>query len=344
MKYLLTLLACLTTFSHQAFVSAQDTLSYPTLGEIIRLKPELDQLIPGNAKIEVVAGGFDWAEGPQWIPSESSKAGGFLVFSDVPKNVIYKLEAGIGISEFLKPSGYTGLPGYSRESGSNGLTLDNKGQLICCEHGDRRVSVLTKGGGKMTLADKWQGKRFNSPNDVCVSKSGLVYFTDPIYGLPKGETDPLREIDFCGVYVIRQNGEVELLTKEFERPNGVTLSPDEKTLYIAQSHGPAAIIKALPVKEDGTVGEGKVLANLTEHMGKLPGAPDGLRTDAKGNIFTTGPGGVWVIKPDGTILGRISTGERTANCAFGGKDGSELYLTADMWICRVKTNTKGNGF
>jgi gluconolactonase len=338
-------LAALLTLSLLPNISwGQNTKNFPHIGQVIKLDPELDQYIPTDAKIEVVASGFDWSEGPVWIPDSNSKNGGFLVFSDVPKNVVYKWEYGIGITEYLKPSGYTGLSDYSKEQGSNGLTLDNKGQMISCEHGDRRVSVLTPGGGKRTLTDNYDGKRFNSPNDCCVDKKGNVYFTDPIYGLPKGEKDPLRELDYCGVFVYKTDGTTALVTKEFERPNGVALSPDNKTLYVAQSHAPAAIIKAFPLNDDGTVGTGRVVADLSEHMGKLPGSPDGLRVDAQGTIFTSGPGGVWVIKPDGKILGRLSIGEAIGNCTFGNKDGTYLYITADMYLCRIKTLTKGQGF
>lgn len=317
---------------------AQDTTNFPVLGQILRLDPKLDELIPKDAKIEVLSSRFEWAEGPVWV-----KDGGFLLFSDVIRNEVMQWKEGVGVRVYLRPSGYTGRLPYSKEPGSNGLTLDPKGQLVSCEHGDRRVSVLTRGGGKRTLVDNYEGKRLNSPNDCCFKSNGDLYFTDPPYGLPKLADDPLRELDFCGVYRLAADGKLTLLTKEMTRPNGIAFSPDEKILYVAQSDPKAALWKAFPLKDDGTLGEGKVFADVTENAGKMPGLPDGMKVDAKGNLFATGPGGCHVFSPEGKLLGRIDTGEKTANCAWG-NDGSVLYLCADMYICRVKTTTKGAGW
>lgn len=317
---------------------AQDTTNFPVIGEIIRDDPRFDKLIPRDAKIEVVASGFEWSEGPVWI-----KDGGYLLFSDIPRNSVMKWKAGEGVSLWLKPSGYTGVAPYGAEPGSNGLLVDPQGRLVSCEHGDRRISVLYKGGGKRTLVDNYTGKRLNSPNDAVFKSNGDLYFTDPPYGLPKQWDDPRRELDFCGVFRLSKDGKVTLLTQEMTRPNGIAFSPDEKTLYVAQSDSERAIWMAFPVKADGTLGQGRIFYDVTKLMGKLPGAPDGMKVDKDGNIFATGPGGVHVFAPDGAHLGRISTGERTANCAWGG-DGSTLYMTADMYLCRVKTNTKGLGW
>ncbi|AMV17047.1 Gluconolactonase precursor [Planctomyces sp. SH-PL14] len=320
--------------------TAQDTLNFPILGEVIRHDGAVDKLLPKDAKIEVLGSGFEWAEGPVWVPGKGNEPG-FLLFSDIPRNSIMKWVEGKGVSLYLKPAGYTGVVEYGGEPGSNGLILDPKGQVVCCEHGDRRLSVITTGGGKRTLVDNYEGKRLNSPNDATFHSGGDIYFTDPPYGLPKQYDDPRRELDFCGVYRVAKDGKVTLLTKEMTRPNGIGFSPDEKTLYVAQSDPAAAVVKAFAVKADGTLGEGKVLYDFTADFKKgWPGLPDGLAVDAQGNIWATAPGGVSILTPEGKLLGRLSTGERTANCKFGGPDGSTLFMTADMYICRIKTSTK----
>jgi gluconolactonase len=212
-----------------------------------------------------------------------------------------------------------------------------------CEHGDRRISQMDWNGGKRTLVDNYMGKRLNSPNDAVFKSNGDLYFTDPIYGLPKKQDDPTREMDYCGVFRLSADGKVTLLTKEMTRPNGIAFSPDEKTLYVAQSDEKQAIWKAFPVNQDGTLGKSKIVYDATAQTSKLPGLPDGLKVDSKGNLFATGPGGVWIISPDGKVLGRIDTGVHTANCTWG-EDGTVLYITADMYLCRIKTTTKGAGW
>ena len=321
-------------------ISTIDTKNFPTIGKVIRLSPELNQLIDENAKIEVLGDGFVWAEGPVWIKDDK---GGHLLFSDIPRNSIMKWKEGSGVDLFLKPSGYTGASNYGNEPGSNGLILDPKGRLVSCEHGDRRISLLTNNGGKMTLVDNYNGKRLNSPNDACYHSNGDLYFTDPPYGLPNRYNDPRRELDFCGVYRLSKDGKLTLLTKEMTRPNGIAFSSDEKILYVAQSDPKAAIWKKFPVNADGTLGKGEIFYDATANVGNLPGLPDGLKVDQKGNIWATGPGGVLVFNPEGKLLGRISTGEKTANCGWG-NDGTVLYLTADMYICRIQTKVKGAGW
>ncbi|HYP14740.1 MAG TPA: SMP-30/gluconolactonase/LRE family protein [Bryobacteraceae bacterium] len=316
-------------------ILAQDTTNYPSLGRIIKEDPRLDELLPADAQIQVLSSGFDWSEGPVWLPSEKA-----LLFCDIPRNSVMIWREGVGTQTYLKPSGYTGIGDYGREPGSNGLTLDPEGRLTSCEHGDRRVSVLTKEGGKRTLADNYMGKRLNSPNDLVYKSNGDLYFTDPPYGLPKQWDDPRRELDFCGVYRLSKDGKLTLLTKEMTRPNGIAFSPDEKTLYVAQSDPAKAIWMAYPVQADGTIGQGKVFADATSMVKQHTGLPAGLKVDAKGNLFATGAGGVHIYAPDGKRLGRIETGEATANVAWG-DDGSTLYITADMYICRVKTKTRG---
>lgn len=308
-----------------------------TLGKIVRNDPRLDQLVPADAQIEILAKGFTWTEGPVW---RKDATGGYLLFSDIPRNSVFKWKEKEGITLFLQPSGYTGNVYYGMEPGCNGLLLDPKGRLVSCEHGDRRVSVLTENGGKRTLVDNYQGKRLNSPNDGTYKSNGDLYFTDPPYGLPERENDPRRELDHFGVYRLATDGKLTLLTAEMTRPNGIAFSQDEKLLYVAQSDPQAAIWKAFPVKDDGTLGASRLFYDATENVNKLPGLPDGMKVDNNGNLFATGPGGVYVFDPDGTLLGRLDTGEKTGNCAWG-DDGTVLYICADHNICRMRTTTKG---
>lgn len=308
------------------------------LGSIERTDAEVNALIPADAAMEVLAEGFTWTEGPVWIGSADK---GHLLFSDIPRNSIFRWSRADGISLFMNPSGYTGVTYYGLEPGSNGLFLDAAGRLVMCEHGDRRLSVLTKDGGKMTLVDKYQGKRLNSPNDGVLKSNGDIYFTDPPYGLPQRYDDPRRELDHCGVYRLDTKGNLTLLTTELQRPNGIGFSPDEKTLYVAQSDPAKAIWMAFPVKSDGTLEAGKLLHDATSLVGdKHPGLPDGLAVDVKGNIFATGPGGVWIFSPTGKVLGKLLTGQKTSNCKFG-EDGSTLFITADSYLVRLRTTTKG---
>lgn len=314
---------------------AQPPRSYPVLGAVLREDPRLDAVLDPGARIEVVASGFEWSEGPVW-----DRTAGALLFSDIPNNVVLKWDPKLGLSQFLKPAGYTGVLPYGREPGSNGLLFDAQGRLILCQHGDRRLARLETEGGLRTLADNYQGKRLNSPNDAVLHSSGAIYFTDPPYGLPKQWDDPRRELDFCGVFRLAPDGNLTLLTREMTRPNGIAFSPDEKTLYVAQSDPKAALWKAFPVQPDGSLAPGRVFADVTSMAGKLPGLPDGLKLDVQGNLWATGPGGVHIYAPDGTRLGRLDTGEATANVAWGG-DSSVLYITADMYLCRIQTRTRG---
>jgi gluconolactonase len=320
-------------------ILAQDKTT--TLGGFDRKDPAFDALVPKTAKIEVLAGGFKWTEGPVWV-----KDGGYLLFSDIPNNVVRKWSPQGGIKEFLKPSGYTGQAKFDGvEPGSNGLAIDKAGRLVLCQHGDRRIARLTKDGKFETLADKYMGKRLNSPNDLVFHPNGDLYFTDPPYGLPKGEKDPAKELDFQGVYRLRPNGELTLLTKELSRPNGIGFSPDATTLYVANSDPVKAIVTAFPVKDDGTLGPGKLLYDATADVKAHPdkGLPDGLKVDHKGHVFATAVNGIYVLSPDGKLLGRIVTNDKTSNCAFG-DDGATLYMTVNDKLARVKTTTKGIGF
>lgn len=338
------LLACIATAQQpQAVTAATATIQPKTLGSVDRKDPRLDAIIPKDAVIELLAEGFKWTEGPVWVKND----GGYLLFSDIPNNRVMKWSAKGGLSEFLKPSGYTGMaPFKGYEPGSNGLALDKDGNLILCMHGDRRLARLGKDGKFVTIVDKYMGKRLNSPNDLVFAKNGDIYFTDPPYGLPEQVKDPAKELDFQGVYRLKPNGELTLLTKEMTRPNGIGLSPDEKTLYVANSDPDLAIWKAFPLGADGTIsGPGKVIHDATADVKANPnkGLPDGLKVDQKGNIFATAVNGVYIFSPEGAFLGRIVTNDKTANCGFG-DDGTVLYMTTNDKLTRIKTTSKGIGF
>lgn len=322
---------------------SQNTTNFPVIGEIHRFDPAFDALIPPDAEIEVISSGFEWSEGPVWIKDEESNGGGYLLFSDIPNNRVMRWEEGVGSSVWMEKSGYTGTADYGREPGCNGLALDSKGRLLFCEHGDRRISVLTKNGGKRTVVDNFEGKRFNSPNDLAIHSSGAIYFTDPIFGLPQRWEDPMRELEFCGVYRVKPDGELTLLVKNLPRPNGIAFSPDEKTLYIANS-GETPYWMRYQLEDDGTLGDADVLWDpMKEKKAGLKGGCDGMKVDFQGNLFATGPGGVWVFSSKGKLLGRMQTFERNSNVAWG-NDGTVLYITSDMYLCRVKTATKGAGW
>ena len=305
-----------------------------TVGKIISLDPKFYELIDSNATIEVLADGFGWSEGPVWI-----KDGNYLLFSDVKKNIIFKWKEGEGATPYFQPSGYTGSGKYSDEPGSNGLILNNMGELVACEHGDRRVSAMSlQTKAKRTLTDNYKGRKLNSPNDIIQKSNGDYYFTDPPYGLP-GQ----KSTEVLGVYRLAKNGAVTLLIENLT-PNGLAFSPDEKILYVNQSLPDKAYIYAYDVKDDGTLVNGRLFFDATPMVKQgLPGLPDGLKVDKKGFIFSTGPGGVLVLSPQGKLLGRIDTLQPTANCAWG-NNGSVLYITANNLLCRIQTKTKGVGF
>ena len=314
---------------------------YKSIGEIERLDPAIDDLIPMDAQIEILAEGFDWAEGPLWVPELEG-----IIFSDIPPNKIFLWQEGIGHKEYLSPSGFTGKIERKGEPGSNGLLRSPDGKLVLCQHGDRRMAYMDASWedpspAYITLADKYDGKKLNSPNDAAFKSNGDLYFTDPPYGLEKNVDDPAKELPYQGVYRVDPEGMVTLLTSEMTRPNGIAFSPDEQTLYVANSDPKKAIWMAYEVTEDGTLQNGEVFFDATAWVGKEKGLPDGLKVDTQGNIFATGPGGVWVFSPEGKHLGTIKTTQATANCAFGNSDGTSLYITADMYLLRVKLFTSG---
>jgi gluconolactonase len=313
-----------------------------TLGTVQRLDKGLDAVLAEDAVVELLIDNkFEWAEGPVW-----DKAHNRVLFSDIPRNMIWQWSADGGLKEFLKPSGYTGTaPFTGREPGSNGLTFNKAGELLLCQHGDRCVAKLVD-GKFVRLAEKYMGKRLNSPNDIIVKSNGDIYFTDPPYGLPLIEKDPAKELDFQGVYRLSPKGELTLLTKEMTRPNGLAFSPDEKTLYVANSDFDKANWMAFPVKEDGTLGEGKEFFDTTkkaQEKEKYLGLPDGMKVSQDGTIWATGPGGIYILTPDAKVLGVLATGVKTANCNWG-DDGSTLYIAADKNLARIRTKVKGAGW
>jgi gluconolactonase len=300
------------------------------------LDARFDALIAPGTKIEKIADDLMWSEGPLWDASRKT-----LLFSDIPRNVVMQWHADKGVSQFLKNSGYTGAaPFTGREPGSNGLTFDLQGRLVLCQHGDRRVSRREADGTIVPLATSYEGKKLNSPNDLVFDTQGNLYFTDPPYGLPGTFTDPTKELPFQGVYRVGADGKITLLTKELEAPNGLAFSPDYKTLYVANSQKENPIWKAFPVNKDGTLGASRVFADSSKLYKEGDGVPDGMKLDVDGNVFATGPGGVLVYSPDGTLLGRILTGVPTSNVAWG-EDGSTLFVTANHRVLRLRTKARG---
>lgn len=307
--------------------------------DIVRLDHRFDKLVPLNVKIEKIAGGHKWVEGPVWNRKE-----GYLLFSDIPSNSIYKWQEGRGESLFLKPSGYTGkAPFEGPEPGSNGLTYDPNGLLVIAEHGDRRIARLEKNGRKTTLVDRYEGKRINSPNDLVFKSNGDLYFTDPPFGLPKSFDDPRKELAFQGVYRLSKDRKLELLINNLKAPNGIAFSPDEKKLYVTDVDFDHSSWRVYDVKPDGTVTNGRVFADASRWKKAPFFGPDGIKIDNAGNVFGARPGGVNIFASDGTLLGTIETGAPTSNLAWG-DGGSTLYITAETKLYRIKLNTKGAGF
>jgi gluconolactonase len=310
----------------------------PSGVEIQRLDPRLDALVPADAKLERVAEGFAWLEGPVWRSDP-----GALLFSDVVGNAIHEWRPGSAPRLFLAPSGYGGAERFSgREPGSNGLALDRQGRLLICQHGDRRIARLEADGTQTVLVDRFEGRRLNSPNDLVVRPNGDVVFTDPPWGLPRAFDDPARELSWSGVYRLRPDAGLELLTKELRAPNGLGFSPGGDLLYVSESDPANPRWVAFPVRSDGTLGAGRTFADGRAFAKRAEGVPDGLEVDARGNLFAAGPGGIHVFAPDGTHLGTLWTGVATSNCAFGG-DGSDLYVTASDRIYRIRLLTRGPG-
>jgi len=302
-------------------------------GRVERLDDALNRLIPDDAEVERMATGFRFVEGPLWVPGSP----GYLLFSDIPANTVYQWSESTGPQVFLQP--VTAADAEAGGSGgSNGLALNPAGELVLCEHGNRRISVMDADGRRRTLAERFDGRRLNSPNDIVYHSSGAAFFTDPPYGI-SGDDSPLKEQPHNGIYRLDADGRVSLLAAGQTRPNGIGLSPDQRTLYVANSDTPPnRVWMSYPVNDDLTLGEGSVFFDANGLA--APGVPDGLALDQGGNLFATGPGGVLVIDPRGRHLGTIVTPEVPANVGFG-DDGHSLYITARTSLYRIKLHVRG---
>ena len=300
---------------------------------ITSLDPRFDQLVPKDAKLEKIADGFTWVEGPTW-----NKQGGYLLFSDIPTNAVYKWKTGEGTSLYLKSSGYSGTtPFAGKEPGSNGLTLDAQDRLVLCRHGDRQIGRLESDGKITALADHYNGHKLNSPNDLVFKSNGDLYFTDPPFGLPKAFDDSSKA-SVQGVYRLSKDGTVTLLIHDIKAPNGIAFSPDEKTLYVSDVDPKRAAWLAYDVKPDGTVTNGRVFFDATRWRKDPFFGPDGFKVDRQGNIFGARPGGLSVIASDGTLLGTIETRQPTSNVAWG-EDGQTLFITGGSAVYRLRLTT-----
>jgi gluconolactonase len=310
------------------------TKEIKTTGTIERTDAALNDLIKEDAVVEILAEGYEWSEGPVWVESQK-----MLLFSDVPKNMIYKWTEEKGAEVYLTPSGYTGsIPSKSAEPGSNGLTIGPDGKLVLCQHGDRRVAKMDAPFDQpstnfITLAGTYDGKKFNSPNDVAYRSNGDFFFTDPPYGLPQQVADSTKEIPFQGVYKASADGKVTLLVDSITRPNGIAFMPDEKTFIVANSDPEKPIWYAFDLAENDSVTNARIFYNATGNT--EPGLPDGFKIDKQGNVFASGPGGLWIFDKTGKLLGKVKLASNTANCAFA-DDEKTLYITSDMFLLRLK--------
>jgi gluconolactonase len=315
------------------FLTACSTKEIKTLGSIERLDPALDNIISSQAKAEVIAEGYTWSEGPVWIEKEK-----MLLFSDVPENKVYKWTEATRAELYLTPSGFTGDSTRSPERGANGLLLLND-SLILCQHGDRQVakmnaSLANPKPSYTPLAGLYQGKRLNSPNDVAYRSNGDLFFTDPPYGLADQDNDAEKEATTNGVYKVSASRVVSLLVDSLTRPNGIAFFPGEKKFLVANSDVSKAIWYEFEMGLD-SIKSARIFYDATANTATEKGLPDGLKIDSRGNVFATGPGGLWIFDSTGKVLGRIKLPEASANCAFS-PDEKTLYITADMYLLRVK--------
>jgi gluconolactonase len=313
--------------------------AHEVMTEIERVDPTLDGIVPRDAKVEKLADGFTFTEGPVWVKDEN---GGFLLFSDPNENKIYRWSPDGQVSIYRTKSGYSGVNiGEYFQPGSNGLAIDGDGRLTIDEHGNRRVTRLEKNGVITVLADKYEGRRLNSPNDLVYKSDGALYFTDPPFGLPKVYDDPRKELPFSGVFLLR-NGNLQVVSKDLKGPNGLAFSPDERYLYVDNWDVEKKVVMRYEVLPDGSLAGGKVFFDMTYVPGEI--ALDGLKVDRSGNVYVSGPGGVWIISPDTRHLGTIKAPELPANFAWGDADGRALYMTARTGLYRIRLNIPGATF
>lgn len=303
-------------------------------GSIERIDPEINTVIDTNAVIEVIAEGFEWSEGPVWIEAQNK-----LLFSDVPGNTIYSWSEAKGTEVYLTPSGYTDSAKRGGETGSNGLRL-MRDSLVLCQHGNRQIAIMSAAlnDPKPTfraLADGFGGKRFNSPNDLAIRSNGDIFFTDPPYGLEKGTDDSTKQIPFQGVYRVGTDGRVTLLLDSITRPNGIALTPDEKTLIVANSDPEKAIWYAYDITAGDSLSGGRIYYDATAAGKQEKGLPDGLKISRQGYVFASGPGGIWIFNKEGKLIGKFKIPEATSNCALS-DDEKTLYVTSDMLVLRIR--------
>jgi gluconolactonase len=322
--------ACLASLLLLTFASC----TQQTVVTIERLDPELDKILSVNASAEILAEGFAWSEGPLWIEEEQ-----MLLFSDVPTNTIHKWTEARGLETYLTPSGYTLIEKGSGAQGSNGLLLNAANQLVLCQHGDRRVAVMnaplsSPAANFISLAADFKGQRFNSPNDAVYRSNGDLFFTDPPYGFELNNEDTLRQLAFNGVYKVDTAGTSTLLVDSIERPNGIALLNNEKTLLIANSYSSKARWYAYDLAANDSLTNGRIYYDATVNATVENGLPDGLKVNEAGVVFASGPGGIWIFNASGKLIGKIKTTTPSANCALG-QQGKALFITSEKYLLRV---------
>ena len=309
-------------------------------GTIVRIDPIFDELVPGDAVIERIADGFGFTEGPHWIEYHGLY-GGAVLFSDIPGNTIFLWNSnGDPVAPFLTPVFEGNRAGLPEGVGSNGITTDATGRILFTEHGNRRISRIEADGSRVVVVDNHEGNRLNSPNDLIFHSDGSLYFTDPPYGLAQQDDDPAKELSVNGIYRLNPDGALTLLATQ-TRPNGIGFSPDESRLYVANSDNASRVWMVYDVLDDGSLENGRVFADVTGEVAE--GVPDGLKVDVLGNVWGTGPGGIWVFSPDGRHLGSIQPAERPANLTFGGPDGMSLFMTAQTGLYRIRVQVRWAG-